>query len=122
MPNWNLSELDRKGVYKQLLNIATIIIVLTFLFWDRLGLTEDESILLFQRGNALFISIICLFIFINFKKLWIAFFLFCISLNNLADELWFDNTKLQLNELLFTLIITYFTIKNYARKKPTDNR
>jgi len=76
----------------------------------------------FYIGNAIFISLICYYIYYNFKKHWIAFLLFSLSLNNLVDELLFDNTKIQLNELFFTLIIVYFIYKNYARKKPTDNR
>lgn len=101
---------------KWLLYIALLISIITYNTWMYLPKGS------FYIGNAIFISMICGFIYINYNKYWISFLLFYLSLNNLVDELFFDNTKIQLNELFFTLIILYFIYKNYARKKPANNR
>jgi hypothetical protein len=83
----------------KLLWVATFISVATFLFWSVLPKGG------FYIGNALFVFIICSIIYKQNKELFIAFFLLCISLNNLIDESFFDNTKLGINELFLVIIL-----------------
>lgn len=63
--------------------------------------------------NALFINCLCIYIFWNDKKSFIKFYILSLSLNNLCDELIFDNTTIGLNEYIFALILPIFwLIKN----------
>jgi len=83
---------------KKILYIATVISLATYLFWDQLPKGS------FYIGNALFIFLLCTYIFLNDKKNFIGFFLFCISLNNLIDELFLNNLKLDINELILIVV------------------
>lgn len=51
--------------------------------------------------TALFINLLCMHLYLSNRKSFICFLLFGLSINNLADELFFDPTVLQLNEVLF---------------------
>lgn len=84
---------------KYFLHIATLISLITYLFWNFLPIGS------FYIGNALFISMLCMYIFSLDKKSFIKFVLFCLSLNNLFDELLFDNTILGYNELVILVIV-----------------
>lgn len=92
---------------KALIWVATIISVATYLFWSFLPKGS------FYIGNALFVFILSLVIFIQNRNLFIIFFLLCIAGNNLLDELFFEPTKIGINEIIFALIIP---IIYYARK------
>ncbi len=61
---------------------------------------------------ALAFSLMWLFIYLKSKGWWsITFFVFfLISLNNLADELFFDPIKYDLNELSAAILIALITI------------
>lgn len=63
---------------------------------------------LYYIGIALSIFLFHLFIFLNFRKYFVTFLLLALSVNKLLDEIIFDPTKLQLNELLFTFAIVIF--------------
>lgn len=62
--------------------------------------------------------------FLEEKNSIIKFVLFSVSLNNLLDEVFFDNTKFEINEILIGISILIFAIiKNRNdRKRPNDNR
>lgn len=53
--------------------------------------------------TALFINLLCMYLYLSNKNSFICFLLFGLSINNLADELFFDPTVFQLNELLFAI-------------------
>ena len=89
---------------KIILYIATVISLITYLFWEYLPKGG------FYVGNALFIFLLCIYLFLNDKKSIIKFILLALSLNNLLDEMFFDNTKLELNEILTALTIFIFAI------------
>lgn len=94
---------------KKLLHISMIVSLVTYNLWTYL---PDGS---FYIGNALFVSLICAYLFFTDRKSNIKFTLFSLSLNNLFDELFFDNTKLELNELLTLcaiIVILIIRIKN----------
>jgi hypothetical protein len=94
---------------KALLYIATIVSIFTYFFWEQVKIDY-----FFYKGNAVFITLLCFYIFNLNRKVWISFLLFSLSLNNLFDELFFDNTKIQLNEILFAIFITIITVVRYA--------
>ncbi len=84
---------------KAVLYLALLIGILTYMFWEHLPKGS------FYIGNALFIFLISLYLFYHERKSFIIFFIFGLSLNNLLDELYFDNTILGYNEILLILIL-----------------
>lgn len=98
---------------KSIIYTAVIVSVVTYSFWDEL---ETIS---FYKGNAIFITLLCIVIFMQNRSYFISFFLLCISINNLLDELIFDPTKIGINEyfLLVSIpIIWLIKRKRNARK------
>lgn len=93
---------------KPILHVATVISIITYLFWSDLPKGS------FYTGNAIFILLLCVYLFLNDKGSVIKFILMSLSINNLLDEVFFDNTKLELNEILTALTIFIFAI---IRKK-----
>lgn len=99
---------------KYLLSISIIVSIITYIFWPLLPKGS------FYMGNSLFILLICSFLFFEDKKNNVKFVLFALSVNNFLDEIIFDNTKLQVNELIFAflvLLILIYRIRNGSRKK-----
>ena len=94
---------------KPILYIATVVSIITYLFWS--DLPEGS----FYIGNAIFILLICVYLFLTDKESIIKFILMSLSINNLLDEMFFDNTKLELNEILTAL--TIFTFALIRKKK-----
>ena len=89
---------------KIILYIATLISLVTYLFWSDLPKGA------FYVGNAIFIMLLCMYLFFEDKKSSIKFFLLVISMNNLFDELWFDNTVLGINEIILGVTALGFII------------
>ena len=89
---------------KPILYIATVISLMTYLFWSYLPKGS------FYMGNAIFIVLLCVYLFLTEKGSIIKFILLALSLNNLLDEIFFDNTKIELNEILTALTIFIFAI------------
>lgn len=99
-----------------LLWIVATLSIATFLFWEVL----DKNINPFLSENygftvsfyyvplSIVFFLLFLFIFVNFKQYLISFILLGLGINNLADELFFNPTKLQLNELVFFILIVSF--------------
>lgn len=94
----------------KLIWVATVVSVATYLFWSFMPKGS------FYIGNGLFIFLLCIIIFIQNRNLFITFFLLCISFNNLLDELFFEPTKIGLNEFVFAFLIP---VIYYARKIST---
>lgn len=97
-----------------LIYVTIFISIVTYLFWDIIKIKTGISI--FWIGNASSVFIMALIIFLNNKKLFSSFFLLCITFNNLLDELFFEPTKIGLNEIVFAILII---IIYYARKIST---
>mgnify|MGYP003630672548 CR=1 FL=1 len=99
---------------KPILYMATVVSLITYLFWSYLPKGS------FYIGNAIFILLLCVYLFLNDRGSVIKFTLISLSINNLLDEMFFDNTKLELNEILTVLTIFIFAlIKNKnVRKRP----
>jgi len=98
---------------KYFLHIATALSIITYLFWSYFPKGS------FYYGNALFIFMLCVYLYVKDNQSFIKFVLFCLSLNNLLDELFFDNTKLGYNELVLLVIIPaiwFINLKRNARE------
>lgn len=112
-----LSEIDQATVVKFLRISALIIGVGTYMFWN--DILKAFGVPVFYIGNALFIFILCVLNYIASGKDVISFLLICLSLSNLLDELFFDNTKTSLNEIILALILPFVWLiikKRNARK------
>lgn len=90
---------------KILLYLATIVSIITYSFWGQIK--EETGVSIFYIGNALFISLLCLYMFLKDKKSFIKFFLFELSIANLIKELFLDPTRLTLGEALLIVIIPF---------------
>jgi hypothetical protein len=92
---------------KFILYISIFVGVITYTFWN---LINEIGITIFYKGNALFIFLLALYIRQISKPSFITFFLFCLALNNLLDELLFDPQKIGWNEYIASaiIIIVYF--------------
>lgn len=84
---------------KYILHIATIISIITYLFWVQLPKGS------FYVGNGIFIFLLCVYIFLQERNNFIKFILFSLSLNNLLDELFFNPTQIGVNEISLLLIV-----------------
>ena len=89
---------------KKLLYIAIFISILTYSFWAYFPAGT------FYIGNGLFISLLCAYLFLTDRKSNVKFVLFSLSLNNFMDEVFFDNIKIELNELLTVCAIIVILI------------
>lgn len=84
---------------KIILYIALVLSVVTYGFWESFPKGG------FYIGNALVIFSLCLYIFVTNKKSFACFLLLNYSINNLLDELFFNPTELQINELIFAVTV-----------------
>lgn len=103
---------------KYILYIATIVSLVTYLFWSELPKGS------FYIGNGLFILLLCLYLFLKDKNSAIKFVLLSLSLNNFLDELFFDNTEFGINEILVGFTVLIFAIIKYRhdRKRPNNTK
>jgi hypothetical protein len=93
----------------KILWLAIFICLVTYLFWKPL---YDLGIGVYYIGNALFIFLLSVYIKRTTEKSFITFFLVCIALSNLIDELFFDNTKFGINEIVATIILPIYYYLN----------
>ena len=87
----------------KILYLAIIVSFITFNFWK--PILEYFDFEIFYIGIALTCFLLSLYIKQTTKKSFITFFLFCVTLNNLLDELLFDPQKIGYNEYIATAII-----------------
>lgn len=92
---------------EKLKGISVLVGVSTGLFWSYLPKGS------YYIGISILIFLLCLFVFRQNKKSFFGFLLFSYSINNLMDELFFDNTVIGLNELALLLIIPIIWLLKY---------
>ena len=93
----------------KILYIALFVSIITYSFWENIPIDY-----FFYYGNALFIFLLCFYIFFTDKKSVIKFVLFSLSLNNLFDEITNKADKLYFSEILTGVAIILFAFyKNY---------
>jgi hypothetical protein len=113
---WLATVLTTETSKKLILYIGLIIGIATYLFWEDL---KNLGFKVFYIGNAIFIFSLCLYLFLTDTKSFIKYILFCLSLNNLCDELFFDPTKMGINEIFIALTVLIFAIiRNKNAKRP----
>jgi hypothetical protein len=86
----------------RILYIALLVSILTYNLWSYFPKG------FFYIGNAIFIFLLCFYIFIINNKNFITFVLMALSISNLFDELIFDPLTLNINEFLFAIFIICF--------------
>jgi len=94
---------------KSILYMALITGCFTYLFWEHF---PKEF---FYIGNALFIFLICTYLFCLDKSIFVKFILFSLSLSNLLDELYFNPEILGLNELALLLTLPFVWFFKYKK-------
>jgi hypothetical protein len=104
-------------VADKILKLAVFVGVFTYSTWEIIY--KLYKIPIYYIGNALCVFLLALYIKQVSKPSFLTFFLFCITLNNLLDELLFDNTKFGVNEIIASvlLILVYYfrtTEKKYV--------
>ena len=102
---------------KILLWLGLIVSIITYSLWPQIK--EQFGIGIFYTGNALFILLICSYLFSKNRSSLVCFLLFFVAINNLIDELFFDPTKPQFNEIILLILmpfIWYLKTKDNARK------
>ncbi len=97
-----------------ILRLAIVVGIVTYSFWD---LISNLGYDIYYIGNALFIFLLALYIKQVSKPSFLTFFLFCITLNNLLDELLFDNTKLGVNEIIASILLVLVYYFRTTEKK-----
>jgi len=105
---------------KTVLYIAAFAEVLNYMFWQ-----EIENYLgfhIFESVNAFFICVLCTFILSQNKSSFIAFFLFCASLNNFVDEAFNVWEKICVSEMLLFIIIPILWFVKSQRNVRKDTR
>lgn len=84
---------------KALMWVAVVLSIATYQIWPYLPKGY------FYKGMAVTLLIFAAVIYRQNSKLLISFFLLCISISNLLDELFFDPIKFGLNELIFAATV-----------------
>ena len=101
---------------KAILWIAIIVSLITYMGWKPIH--NIYGVQVFYVGMALFINLLAIYIWRNSRrKLIPAFILLTLSINNLLDELFYDPTKFQANEILFLLLIIIYSFKLYKNDR-----
>jgi len=104
-------------VDKFILWAAFVVAFITYSFWSPINEYLQANI--FYLGNSFFIFLLCLFLFNKNRASLVCFLLLGVALNNFLDELFFNPTEVQLNEMILLLIapvLWRLKTKNNARK------
>jgi hypothetical protein len=100
---------------KKILSVAVVVSVITYLLWK--PILNMFQIHTFYIGNALCVFLLAMYIKRTTEPSFITFFLVCITLSNLIDELFFDNTKFGINEIIATIILPIYYYLNERVKQ-----
>lgn len=95
---------------KAVLYIALIVSIFTYMFWSHFPKGT------FYIGNALFIFLISMYLFFNERQSFIIFTIFALSIGNLLDELYFDPTKLGINEIVLVCVLPIIWLFKFRKK------
>ena len=96
----------------KLIWVAVIISIATFQLWKFLPSNS------FYIGSSVYIVVLATIIYLQNKELFISFFLLCIAINNLIDEMFFDPKLNGPNEVVAAILIPilYYARKNYKHR------
>lgn len=105
----------------KLIYVTILISIVTYLFWE--VIKDKTGIGIFYIGNALSIFIMSLIIYINNVKNFGSFYLLCITLQNLLDELFFNPLVINNTEIIFALILPIiWLIKNNRNARKVNTK
>lgn len=96
----------------KILKLSILVSLITYMLWKQA--LDYFGLHIFYIGIALSHFLLALYIRQISKPSFIVFFLFCVTLNNLLDEILFDNTKIGINEIIATVLlpIAYYLKSN----------
>lgn len=97
-----------------LIGLAMVVFTVAKLILIQPGFSDGLPFNLYYASEAFTHFILALFIYTNFPKKWIAFALLIFTINNLADELFFNPLEIQVNEFA---LVTVLLISGYAYTK-----
>jgi hypothetical protein len=87
----------------KILKLSIVVSIVTYMLWKQA--LDYFGLHIFYIGIALSHFLLALYIERTTEKRFITFLLLAITLNNLLDELLFDNTKFGINEIIATVLI-----------------
>ena len=112
---FHLLVADQMTGDKKILGIAVAVSITTYLLWK--PILNMFHVPVYYIGNALFIFLLAMYIKRTTEPSFITFFLVCLATSNLIDELFFDNTKFGINEIIATIILPIYYYLNERVKQ-----
>lgn len=97
-----------------LIGLAMVVFTVAKLIFIQPGFSDGLPFNLYYASEAFTHFLLALFIYTNFPKKWISFALLIFTINNLADELFFNPLEIQVNEFA---LVTVLLISGYAYTK-----
>lgn len=67
-------------------------------------------------SEAVLIFVVSLYLYLHVNNFF-TFLMFGLSINNLLDELFFNPLKLNLNEMIFTIVLIIIALRRYGKSK-----
>lgn len=114
-----------EGKLNWMLWVGFAISIITCHFWEYIPQYEYNGVIRkpYYIGEALFKALVCLWIFIHYWRNLVTLFLLAITICCLLDELFFDPTKYEVNEIVVCLIlgIAWFGIDSVKRYENIKN-
>ena len=94
-------EEDPTTVDKFILWAAFVVAFITYTFWN--VIRNAFNIPVFYLGNSFFVFLLSLYLLKENRTSLVCFLIFGVALNNFLDELFFDATQIQYNEIVILL-------------------
>ena len=113
----HISAVDQMTVDKFILWAAFVVAFITYTFWN--VIRNAFNIPVFYLGNSFFVFLLSLYLLKENRTSLVCFLIFGVAFNNLLDEIFFDATQIQLNEILLLILmpfIWFVKTKRNARK------
>ncbi len=118
--NKNLLEQDHQKDRNWLIWVIIITSLTTYLLHNKIDNIIGKEYWFWFKGQAFFIWLMSIQIFMLVRNKAVAFILFGYATNNLLDEVFFNPNVLGLNEIVFAVIvpiIAYFIHKRNANTR-----
>lgn len=107
----DLLEKTQKTINK-ILWFIVILSIFIYSGWEYM--IDNYDIHIFHFGNSLLFFLLSIVVYIQNKRLFISFYLLCITAANFSDHVFFNPVVVNLSEYIFALILPIFwLIKKY---------
>jgi len=100
-------------VDKFILWAAFVVAFITYTFWN--VIRNAFNIPVFYLGNSFFVFLLSLYLFKENRTSLVCFLIFGVAFNNLLDELFFDATQIQYNEILLLILMPFIWLYKTKR-------